>query len=163
MEMWVFVTSRVSLQRFLEQNSFSLQHRTTMNDPDLLYAGKAFSSKRKVVIAMDETTVWLDLDYRCLGHTGAVSGSDLFCTMVACSLCDVLWSCTVSLLNESTVGIDACSILFGLLFSQSQDVLQTIERHLHDLWVHHCQQVTHGFNRIQRHQIPVHTRKDVNI
>lgn len=75
---------------------------------------------------------------------------------------DVLRSCTVSLLNESAVWVDARSVLFGLLFSQSEDVLQTIQRHLHDLRVHHCQKVTHGFDGIQRYQIPVHTKRHVN-
>lgn len=74
----------------------------------------------------------------------------------------MLQSRTVSLLNESTVWVDSCSIFFGLLFSQSEDVLQTVQRHLHDFWVHHRQQVTHGFDGIQRHQIPVHMKRNVN-
>lgn len=79
--------------------------------------------------------------------------------MELCDFCDVVEKHTIGLLDESTVWVNALSVQFGLLFSQSENVFQTTQRHLHYLWVHHCQQVTHGFNGIQRHQISVHTRR----
>ncbi|KAF3840241.1 hypothetical protein F7725_018958 [Dissostichus mawsoni] len=60
--------------------------------------------------------------------------------------------CTVSLLDESAVRVDAAAALLGLLLPQPQDVLQTVQRHLHDLRVHHGEQVTHGFDGVQGHQ-----------
>lgn len=76
-----------------------------------------------------------------------------------CKLGAKMQSCTVSLLDKRTVRIDACSILFGLLFSQSEDVLQTIQRDLHDLRVHHGEKVTHGLDSAQRNQVPIHTKE----
>lgn len=65
---------------------------------------------------------------------------------------------TVSFLDESTVRIDAWRILLGLLLSQSENVLQAIQGNLHNLRVHHCQQVTHGLDGVERHQVPIHTQ-----
>lgn len=62
---------------------------------------------------------------------------------------------TVSLFNEGAVRVDASSVLLGLLFSQSEDVLQAVQSHLHNLRVHHREQVTHGLYGVERNQIPV--------
>lgn len=70
---------------------------------------------------------------------------------------------TIGFLYEGTVRIDAGAILLGLLLSQSQDVLQAIQRHLHYLTVHHCQQVTHGLDGVQTNQVPTGTARQTDL
>ena len=60
---------------------------------------------------------------------------------------------TISLLYESTVGVDASSSL-GLLLPQAQHILQAVQRHLHNLGVHQGQQVTQRADAAQAHQVP---------
>ena len=61
---------------------------------------------------------------------------------------------TVGLLDEGAVGVNAGAVLLGFLLAQPQDVLQAVQGHLHDLGVHHRQQVTHGLDGVQGHQVP---------
>jgi len=67
----------------------------------------------------------------------------------------VVWwiNVTIGFLYETTIRVDAAAILFGLLLAQSENVLQTIQSHQHDLGVHHSQQITERFNAAQIHQI----------
>lgn len=61
---------------------------------------------------------------------------------------------TVCFLDEGAVRVDSSSSL-GLQLSQSEDVLQAIQCHLHNLGVHQGQKVTERLNATQLHQMPV--------
>lgn len=79
------------------------------------------------------------------------------------NLAVVAWICpshevicrTISFFNQTAVRVDsrAVVLLFGLLLAQPQDVLQPVKSHLHNLGVHHCQQITQGLDAAQVHQV----------
>lgn len=60
---------------------------------------------------------------------------------------------TIGLLNQATVGVDACPTLVGFLLSKPQDVLQAVQRHLNNLGVHDSQQVTERLDTTQIDQV----------
>lgn len=52
---------------------------------------------------------------------------------------------TIALLDHDRVGVDRV-VELGVLLSQTQYILQAIQRHLHYLAVHHCQEVAQRGN-----------------
>lgn len=62
---------------------------------------------------------------------------------------------TVGLLDEAAVRVDsrAVVLLFHLLLTEPQDVLQSIQGYLNDLGVHHRQQIAQRLNAAQIHKI----------
>lgn len=61
---------------------------------------------------------------------------------------------TIGFLDEATVGIDPWATALALLLSEPKDVLQSIEGDLHNLWIHHSQQVAQRFDAAQGDQVP---------
>lgn len=81
--------------------------------------------------------------------------------------CSIVFSCillrTIRFLNEAAVRVHSTAIvlLLGLLLTQPQDVLQSIESYLDDLGVHHSEQITQRLNAAQVHQVPAHRQLTV--